>query len=132
MCTSFVIFSFNDKSLTLREELGLKNGSAWLGLKKLEGGGRGGRSASPPDARYQKQIIHISFGQVAYVMYKYTVKTSAPWGIKKKYLEGGRSRNTSLRSALIFSPGSFSCRGSIFCVYTVLLWALFLSVPLFV
>ena len=43
MCTSFVIFSFNDKSLTLREELGLKNGLAWLGLawlglKKLEGG----------------------------------------------------------------------------------------------
>ena len=48
------------------------------------------------------------------------------------HVEGRRSRNTSLRSALIFSPGSFSCRGSIFCVYTVLLRALFLSVPLFV
>ena len=75
MCTSFVIFSFNDKSLTLREELGLKNGLAWLGLAWLEkaGGGLGGRAQRlPPDARYHKQIIHISFGQVAYVMYKYT------------------------------------------------------------
>ena len=48
----FVIFSFNDKSLTLREELGLKNGLAWLGLAWLEkvggGLGGGGRSASPP------------------------------------------------------------------------------------
>ena len=44
------------------------------------------------------------------------LKTSAPWGIKKKILleihvEGRRSRN-SLHSALIFSPDSFSCRGS--------------------
>ena len=72
MCTSFVIFSFNDKSLTLREELGLK--MDWLGLawKSWKGVGGGGRSASPPDARYHKQIIHISCGQVAYAMYKYT------------------------------------------------------------
>ena len=44
------------------------------------------------------------------------LKTSAPWGIKKKILleihvEGRRSRN-SLHSALNFSPDSFSCRGS--------------------
>ena len=50
MCTSFVIFSFNDKSLTLREELGLKNGLAWLGLAWLEkaGGGLGGRAQRLP------------------------------------------------------------------------------------
>ena len=89
----------------------------------------------------KKKILRVSKQQ--YCTYKIAanlgreVKTSAPWGIKKKILleihvEGRRSRNTSLRSALIFSPGSFSCRGSIFCVYTVLLWALFLSVPLFV
>ena len=41
------------------------------------------------------------------------------------HAHGRRSRNTSLHSALIFSPDSFSCRGSIFCVYSVLLWALF-------
>ena len=81
------------------------------GSKKILGGDQK-KNIKSIKKKYCTYKIVANLGRV--------VKTSAPWGIKKKILleihvEGRRSRNTSLRSALIFSPDSFSCRGSIFC-----------------
>ena len=81
----------------------------------------------------QKKILRVS--KQKYCTYKIAanlgreVKTSAPWGIKKKILleihvEGRRSRNTSLRSALIFPPVA-SAVGALSFAFTLFFCGLF-------